>query len=365
MARTKYQQDRCSGRMTGTNIAEKLQDIVADIKERGRANLTRLTVLKKWFEAPGRTMSFGAFIAIEALPQTGKTTKEAEELLCEARQILADVDLFAPKIPNDRAKRLRARLEAFQDERRNTQWASVRIIHNRKLFFVESGLGLYLWYRNSPSQAYQLAASYCEHYDPRYGNGLNGPSAKRIQEIAGFTLAMETHESGEHAPERQLAASSSAPRQQAGRRPVTLQRRDAGGLQSQRIACALDGNGRAYRKPVGGEILVKRGSESEIDSGNVAAKCNKQARQAPPRIRQRIARAVCHRASGERDGHCNSPYIRSACAPGRRHSRRTHGQDTLAGSSRFSRSTNGWETGANGMDLSCSTSITRRLASQR
>ena len=36
--------------------------------------------------------------------------------------------------------------------------------------------------------------------------------------------------------------------------------------------------------PVGGEISVKRGSESEIDRGNVAAKCNKQARQAPQRI---------------------------------------------------------------------------------
>jgi len=197
MAHTKYQPDRSSGRTTQTNIAEKLQDIVAEIKERGHANLTRLTVLKKWFEAPGRTMSFGAFIAMQALRQARKTTKEAEPLLCEARGILADVDLFAPKIPDDRAKQLHARLEAFQDERRDTRWASARIIHSRNLFFVESGLGLYLWHRNSPTQAYQLAASYCEHYDPRYGNGLSGPSAKRIQEIADFTLAVETHEGGE------------------------------------------------------------------------------------------------------------------------------------------------------------------------
>jgi hypothetical protein len=52
-----------------------------------------------------------------------------------------------------------------------------------------------------------------------------------------------------------------------------------------------------------GRILVKRGSESKIDRGNVAAKCNKQARQAPQRMRRRIARVLCHRASGERDGH--------------------------------------------------------------
>jgi hypothetical protein len=195
MARTKYRPDRSSRKTTQTNIAEKLQDIVAEIKERRHASLTRLTVLKKWFEAPERAISFGAFIAIEALRQTRKTTKDAEQLLGEAREVLADVDLFTPKIPKDRAKRLHARLEAFQDERRETRWASVRIIHNRNLFFVESGLGLYLWHHNSPSKAYQLAASYCEHYDPRYGSGLHGPSAKRIQEIVDFTLAFETNES--------------------------------------------------------------------------------------------------------------------------------------------------------------------------
>jgi hypothetical protein len=206
MTRAKYRPNRSSARLAQTNIAEKLEAIITDMKERGHANLTRLTVLKKWFEAPGRITSFGTFIAIQASRQTRKTTKEAEQLLCEAREILADVDLFAPKIPKDRATRLHARLEAFQDERRETRWASVRIIHDRNLFFVESGLGLYLWHRNSPSQAYQLAASYCEHYAPRCGNGLSGPSAKRIQEIADFTLAVEAHENQGTSAERQLAA---------------------------------------------------------------------------------------------------------------------------------------------------------------
>jgi CBS domain-containing protein len=35
MARSKYRPDRSSGRTTQTNIAEKLQDIVAEIEERG------------------------------------------------------------------------------------------------------------------------------------------------------------------------------------------------------------------------------------------------------------------------------------------------------------------------------------------
>jgi hypothetical protein len=59
---------------------------------------------------------------------------------------------------------------------------------------VESGLGLYLWHGNSPTAGYRLAAAYCEHYDPRYGNGLNGPSVERIEEIAGFVLSTEAFE---------------------------------------------------------------------------------------------------------------------------------------------------------------------------
>ena len=72
---------------------------------------------------------------------------------------------------------------------------------------------------------------------------------------------------------------------------------------------------------MGGEILIKQEPESETDHGNVVAKHDKQARWAPQRMRRRIARASCHRASGERDGHCSSPCIRSACAPGPRHSK--------------------------------------------
>src|SRR6202521_5762110 len=72
--------------------------------------------------------------------------------------------------------------------------------------------------------------------------------------------------------------------------------------------------GRAVIPPVGGEILVKRRSESETDHGNVAAKRDDQARQEQLMIRRRIARASCHRASGGRDARCNSPCIPSACA---------------------------------------------------
>src|ERR1700732_1627610 len=82
---------------------------------------------------------------------------------------------------------------------------------------------------------------------------------------------------------------------------------------------------------VGGEILVKRRSESETDHGNVAAKRDDQARQEQLRMRRRIARASYHRASGGRDRRCNSPRIPSAWAPGPPRSRKIPDQGTHAG----------------------------------
>ena len=39
-----------------------------------------------------------------------------------------------------------------------------------------------------------IATSWCEHYDPRYGPGLNGPSQARVREIARFMKAIEAEE---------------------------------------------------------------------------------------------------------------------------------------------------------------------------
>lgn len=193
MRRTKGESGRRADRAPSAGISHKLRKIVADIDERGNANLVRLTVLKRWFETPRRLRSFGIFIARQA-SQRHEATKGTAELFREAHELLADVDIFEPNIPRTAAARLHGLLEAFQSEHRSLTWTSVRLIRDRNLFLVEGGLSLYLWHSNSPAQGYHLAADYCEHYDPRYGNGLNGPSAARIEEIAAFVLATEVHE---------------------------------------------------------------------------------------------------------------------------------------------------------------------------
>jgi hypothetical protein len=45
-----------------TSVPEKLLAIVDDIDAGGDANLTRLTVLKKWFERPGRLVPFALWV---------------------------------------------------------------------------------------------------------------------------------------------------------------------------------------------------------------------------------------------------------------------------------------------------------------
>jgi len=85
--------------MKRTAISDKLREIAAAIEQRGSANLTRLTVIKKWFEVPSHLSSFAIFIADHASRRKTKTTKKAGELIREARTLLADVDVFGPNVP--------------------------------------------------------------------------------------------------------------------------------------------------------------------------------------------------------------------------------------------------------------------------
>ena len=96
-----------------TLVPEKLLKIIEDIDEQGDANLTRLTVLKKWFEKPGRLMPFAQWIASRASSRKGKTKGEAAELFREARKLLEDNQEHSPKLDQASAERLHSRLVAL------------------------------------------------------------------------------------------------------------------------------------------------------------------------------------------------------------------------------------------------------------
>lgn len=177
-----------------TEIPEKLLKIADEIGEHGNVNLTRLVVLKKWFEKPERLSAFAIWIAARATSRKGKTDGAAAELFRDAKALLAEADRCCPKLNRQAAETLHDRLRDFQNEYEKQRWGPVRIVHNWNLMLVEHALAIYLWHTDSSASGYKLAADYCQHYDPQYGNGLNGPSQTKIVEIVRFMFTIEAVE---------------------------------------------------------------------------------------------------------------------------------------------------------------------------
>ena len=177
-----------------TSVPEQLLKIIDEIDAHGQASLTRLTLLKKWFARPERLSAFAIWVAARAVSRKGKTSGVAATLFLEARTLLAGLDEITPKLNRQAAQRLHDRLRDFQHEYKSQKWGLVRVIHNWNLLLIEEALSVYLWHVQSPSHGYKLAADYCRHYDPRYGESLNGPSRTKIAEIVRFMFTVESLE---------------------------------------------------------------------------------------------------------------------------------------------------------------------------
>ena len=178
-----------------SNIPEKLLSIVEEIDARGCANLTRLTMLKKWFERPGRLPAFGLWVAQRSAGRKGRTGGTAGALLDEAHALLGSTATRGqPAVDRRAALSLHDRARDFQNEHEPHRWASVRIIHCWPLLLVEKGLALHLRLDDSPTAGYKLAADFCQHYDPKHGNSLCGPGRTKVMEIVRFMFTVEATE---------------------------------------------------------------------------------------------------------------------------------------------------------------------------
>jgi hypothetical protein len=180
-----------------TTIPEKIQRIIADLDARGNVPITRLTVLKKWFEHPARLSVFALWVARRAAGRKGKTKGVFGALLDEARTLLgpsstAEALFFQPN--RDAAEHLLDLARHAQSEMENQRWGPVRVIHCWPLLLVEEGLALFLRDEPPPSAGYKLAAVWTQNYDPRYGNGLNGPSRGKLAELVRFLFRVEALE---------------------------------------------------------------------------------------------------------------------------------------------------------------------------
>lgn len=70
----------------------------------------------------------------------------------------------------------------------------MRVVHCWPLLLVEEGLALHGGLYRHPSDGYKLAADWSQNYDSKYGNGLNGPSRGKLQELVRFMFAVEALE---------------------------------------------------------------------------------------------------------------------------------------------------------------------------
>ncbi len=82
-------------------------------------------------------------------------------------------------------------LGSSQAEYEKQAWGLVRVVNCWPLFLVEQGLAIYLWHSASSSHGYKLAADWAQHFDSRFGNGLNGPSRGKLNELVRFLFTVE------------------------------------------------------------------------------------------------------------------------------------------------------------------------------
>ncbi|MEZ5432402.1 MAG: hypothetical protein R3F31_14740 [Verrucomicrobiales bacterium] len=122
-----------------------LLTIVEEIDAHGSASLTRLTVLKKWFEHPGRLPAFGLWVAKRAAARKEKPGR-GRCPIGQARLLgtTATRESFQHSVDLGAAKLLRDRARDFQNKFEDRRWGPVRIIPCPLLLLVEEGLTLYL-----------------------------------------------------------------------------------------------------------------------------------------------------------------------------------------------------------------------------
>lgn len=183
-----------------TAVPEKILAIIDEIDIGGNAPLTRLTVLKKWFERSGRLSMFGLWVARRAAGRKGKTKGVHGALLLEASRLLGPAstrESFFAQPDRRTAEDLHDRARASQAEFKQQAWGPARVVTCWPLFLVEQGLAIYLWHADSPSHGHKLAIDWAQNHDTRQGAGLNGPSRGKLDELVRFMFTVESLEDGE------------------------------------------------------------------------------------------------------------------------------------------------------------------------
>ena len=121
----------------------------------------------------------------------------SKAILSDTRALLGPASTresyFGP-IDRQALELLHTRARAAQTEFKEQPSGTVRVIQCWPLLLVEQGLAIYLWHAESPAEGCKLAADWAQSYDSRYGNGLNGPSRGKLNELVRFMFTVEVLE---------------------------------------------------------------------------------------------------------------------------------------------------------------------------
>lgn len=96
-----------------TSTADKLTAVIGQIAAQGNAEALRLTVLKKWFERPGRLPAFALWVASRAVEQGRYSGESASDLFADTQQLLQHRGIGGG-LDRDAAERLHHRLRSYQ-----------------------------------------------------------------------------------------------------------------------------------------------------------------------------------------------------------------------------------------------------------
>ena len=174
----------------------KLAQMASELR-RGRSfNITRLTTIKGFCTDPDAATQFAVFLAQHAqtaLEQQSRPEHIPEECWATYRRLVTEamhtMDTYLATRTESGARQLRdlcRALEQLQNEHRPIPFGVARLIENQHALIVEMALRIVLNPTSEADGCYQLARTYAERYDSRYGTGLIPDSAEAVERITDF-----------------------------------------------------------------------------------------------------------------------------------------------------------------------------------
>lgn len=175
----------------------KLGALAEEIERTGFANTTRLTVIKKWLQEPGRLHALAVLVAKRVLEKVSPPADDqAQELWDRSLRFFNNLDPFGDLFDAKDAEDLHKHLVEFQNEHRRGQWGGVRTIENMDLLTIEQAIDILLQ-PDRVDLGYRLVADLLATFEGSHGTGLYLENLDELRWLVGIMEDVEGQESGQ------------------------------------------------------------------------------------------------------------------------------------------------------------------------